>query len=324
MRLILATIEMIAVLGFGMATQAVAGSAPPPAAQPPAAAPGPSAAAPVPPPQAANAGFTQVLFNSSFANTTLSAQLSCAGTPQTAPWKQGLWWEGQNNPAGVAPCRQITIAYDPVFGQDVLDLTWTASGNTDPYDATTISTFPLDTVSPHFAFRHGYVEVVARVTPMATGVWPAIWAWSDNELLEVNSPPFAAGMPASEMDIMEAYGPNSTTPIGMDAALHEYYSTEDGGFLLNDYPAPVDVTKPHTYGWMWASKGIQWQGGSVCSYIDNVEQGCQPTTAASEAQQMFLILSMGVGCNYNYANRSCLNGLARADMLVSRVTVFGE
>jgi beta-glucanase (GH16 family) len=307
--------------GFGMGLlfgSAVAEPAPP---EPAARAPAPPALRMPTPAQAA--GFTQLIFNSDFANVRLSDQLSCAGTPQTAPWKQGLWWEGQNNSAGVAPCSQITINYDPESNQNVLDLRWTATGNTDPYHATTISTYPLDTVSPHFAFRHGYVEVVARATPMATGVWAAIWAWSDNQLIGVNTPPHAGGMPASEMDIMEAYGPTGSKPSGMDAALHEYYNPQVSTYLINAYPAPVDVTKLHTYGWLWTSNGKQWQGGSVCLYIDNISQACKPTTAASEAQQMFLILSMGVGCNYNYSDLSCLNGLSRADLLVSRVTVYG-
>ena len=110
----------------------------------------------------------------------------------------------------------------------------------------------------------------------------------------------------------------------MIAVLHEYYSTERGGFLFDSYPPSVDVTKLHTYGWLWASNGVQFQGGYVCSYIDNIKMGCQATSAASEAQRMFLILSMGVGCNFYYANRSCSGSLTRADMYISRVTVFGQ
>jgi hypothetical protein len=91
------------------------------------------AASPVPPPQAADAGFTRVLLNSNFATASVASQLSCAGMPQTALWKQGLWWEGQNNSAGVAPCSQITIGEDPMSGAQVLDLEWTAAGNTDAY-----------------------------------------------------------------------------------------------------------------------------------------------------------------------------------------------
>jgi hypothetical protein len=53
-------------------------------------------------------------------------------------------------------------------------------------------------------------------------------------------------------------------------------------------------------------------------------QGCLETTSASEAQSVFLNLSMGVGCNYKFADRSCLNRLKRADLLVSRITVYGE
>ena len=56
-----------------------------------------------PPPVAAQFGFVNKLFESDFAAaSSLSGMLSCAGTPQIAPWKQGLWWEGQSNPAGVA------------------------------------------------------------------------------------------------------------------------------------------------------------------------------------------------------------------------------
>jgi beta-glucanase (GH16 family) len=284
------------------------------------------------PPQAANAGFTKVLFNSYFATSYLTYELSCAGTPQTAPWKQGMWWEGQNSPSGVAPCSQINIVYDPVSNQKVLDLTWTVTGNTDTFNATTVSTFPLDIVSPHFAFRHGYAEAVLRVTPMATGVWPAFWTWSDNAVIEENTPPFQSFTPASEIDIFEAHG---GSPTEYDAAVHEYYSTPDSkprvspalgapGLLTDQKPPGFDMTKPHTYGLLWTSDGIEYQGGQVCAYVDNVLQGCNATTAATEAQDIFLILSMGVGCNYNFSDRSCLNGLSRADMLVSRVTVFGE
>ena len=67
---------------------------------------------------------------------------------------------------------------------------------------------------------------------------------------------------------------------------------------------------PHTYGLLWTSNGVEYQGGQVCAYADNVLQGvCQPTTAATEAQDFFLILSMEVGCNYNYSDRSCLGRL---------------
>jgi len=275
---------------------------------------------PIPPPQAVNAGFTQVLFDSNFAIATLSNQLSCAGTPQSAPWKQGMWWEGQNSAAGVAPCTQITIVTDPVFGGRTLDLTWLPS-QTDTYDATTISTFPLDIVSPHFAFRHGYAQAVLRVTPMVTGVWANFWMWSNNSNIEANTSPFQAFTPASEIDALEAHGGSSPEYV---AGLHEYYTPKIGGLMVDKKPAGFDMTMPHTYGLLWTSNGVEYRGGQVCAYVDNVLQGCQPTTAATEAQDCFLILSMGVGCNYNFSDRSCLGGLSRADMLVSQVTVFGN
>ena len=201
-----------------------------------------------PPPQAANAGFTRILFNSEFANTSLAGQLSCAGTPQTAPWKQGMWWEGRNNPAGVAPCDQINIVYDPVFGRKVLDLEWTASGNHDTYDATSISTFPLDGVSPHFAFRHGYIEVVMRVSTTATGVWPQIYTWGDTTVLSSYPPPYTSSMQPGEFDVMEAWG-GPAPELG--SHLHEWYEKPSAVALFDDKPATVDVTKPRIYGLLW-------------------------------------------------------------------------
>jgi hypothetical protein len=279
------------------------------------------AMAQTPPAQAANAGFTNVLFNSDFSTATLSAELSCAGTPQTKKWKQGLFWEGQNDLRNVVPCSQIGIGYDSVFQHNVLDLEWTASGNTDPYRATSISTFPLDTVSPHFAFRHGYIEAVARISTTATGVWPAIWTWGDSAVLYSNTPPFKRDVPASEFDIMEAWG---GPQVQIGSHLHEWYSNVINATLFAYSQSPYDLTKPHTFGLLWASNGVLWQGGYICAYVDNVQRGCANTTAASEAQDAFLILGMGVGCNQNYSDVSCLNGLKRADMLVSRVTVFGQ
>jgi hypothetical protein len=276
---------------------------------------------PSPPPQAAHAGFTEVLFDSEFGHTDLAAQLSCAGTPQTAPWKQGLWWEGWKNPAGVAPCHQISIVYDQGSGQNVLDLKWTASENTDTYHATTVSTFPLDVVSPHFSFRHGYIEAVVRVSTMATGVWPAIWAWGDNALIMESTPPYTSFMSSSEFDVVEGWG-GAQPEVG--AHLHEWYKPHIAATLFDARPAPFDLTKVHTYGWLWDSNGKQWQGGYVCSYVDNVKKGCAKTTAASEGQSFFLILSMGVGCHYKYRDLSCIGSLSRADMYVSRVTVFGR
>ncbi len=210
-----------------------------------------------------------MLLDSNFAIATLSAQLSCAGTPQSAPWKRGMWLEGQNSPAGVAPWTQITIAADPVFNGSALDLTWLPS-QTDTYDATTISTFPLDIVSPHFAFRHGYAQAVLRMTPMAEGVWANFWMWSNNSVIEANMPPFQVVTPASEIDSFEAHG---GSPPEYVAGLHEYYRPKTGGLMVDKKPAGFDMTQPHTYGLLWTSNGVEYQGGQVCAYVDNVQQG---------------------------------------------------
>jgi hypothetical protein len=275
-------------------------------------------AAAQPPVQAFAAGFTRVIFESNFHKMTAAVfarELSCAGTPQTATWKQGFWWEGQNDPNGVAPCSQIGLADDPLMGR-VLDLVWTASGNTDAQNATTISTFPLDIFSPHFSFHHGYVEVVLRATPASAGTWPVVSTWSDNSVIASNTPPYADTMPSSEFDIFEGNG--GFWPASLVAAIHEYPGTN--GFTTEPI-GTFDFTRPHTYGWLWhATAGA----GEVCSYLDSQLQGCLETTSASETQNVFLNLSMGVGCNNQVTDRSCLNGLARADLFVSRITVYGE
>jgi hypothetical protein len=37
---------------------------------------------------------------------------------------------------------------------------------------------------------------------------------------------------------------------------------------------------------------------------------------------VFLILSIGSGCNFTPGDRTCMGGLARADLFVSRVSVW--
>src|SRR5271167_2888252 len=97
------------------------------------------------------AGFTNTVFNSDFSTASLSNELSCAGTPQTKPWKQGLWWE-----SSLPSCSQISIVNDAIFGHKVLDLKWSSTGDARvPFNDTSISTYPLDKASPHFAFQYG-------------------------------------------------------------------------------------------------------------------------------------------------------------------------
>jgi hypothetical protein len=285
-----------------------------------------TAAAKDPPPAAAGAGFTTILFETDFAAIPgLVGVLSCAGTPQTAPWKQGEWWEGQNDPSGVAPCRQISLVQDPAFGHQVLDLAWLAAGNHDIADNTAISTFPLDTVSPHFAFRHGYVEVELRLGSAAPGIYASVVGWGDESVIFANTPPYQARVPAAEFDIVEISAPWSGPWLAFDSAIREWYDPgvfQGGANAFIAGPFAVDATQPHRYGFLWVPGG-QWQGGWVCSLIDDQWQGCRQTTAASEAAREFLLISMGILCNPG-GGRSCIGNLQRADLYVSRVTVWGE
>jgi len=199
-------------------------------------------------------GFVSKLIESDFAATgSLSGMLSCACTPQIAPWKKGLWWGGQSNPGGVAPCSQIGLVRDPVFGHQVLDLAWLAASNHDAFDATTISTFPLGTVSPHFAFRHGYVEVELRLAAAPPGICGAAYMWGDPSTIFANTPPFQNTIPPAEFDIVEHGVPHVDSGLIYDSAIHEWYESGTNAFIAG--PWGFDATQPHRYGFLWVASG---------------------------------------------------------------------
>ena len=273
-----------------------------------------------PPPQAKDAGFDVLIFETDWSKVkNLGDVFSCgAAGDQTKDWKQGLWFEA-NEATGLAPCAQISLVNDQALGGKALDLAWIAASNTDSLDNTAITTFPIDTVSPHFAFRHGYLEIVMRATnPTNPGVWATAWLAADGAITAANVPPFAFIIPLVELDAAELHGPSQ-----LDAAIYE---AVDGGTNQyvgpnNDVTANFDFSAPHTYGFLWSTLG-QGKGGQVCSYLDNQLRGCAPTTGITEGQDFFLILSIGSGCNFVPGDRTCMGGLARADLLVSRVSVW--
>jgi hypothetical protein len=272
------------------------------------------------PAQAASAGFDALIFETNFSTVkNLTDVFSCLGGDQSKPWKQGLWYEA-NEATGMAPCSQITLAQDAALGGQALDLAWLAAGNKDSVDNTAITTFPIDTVSPHFAFHRGYVEVVARATnPTNAGIWASSWMLGDGAVISDNIPPFVFTVPLVELDIAELHGVSQ-----LDSAIYE---SPQGG--TNQYIGPnnnpttgFDFSAPHVYGFLWETLG-QGKGGQVCSYLDNALRGCAPTTASTEGQPFFLILSVGSGCNFTPGDRTCMAGLARSDLFVSRVSVWG-
>jgi hypothetical protein len=202
------------------------------------------------------AGFTSVIFNDDFSNrgpSYLKKDLSCAGTPQTGRWFQGMYWEGQVYPTNVAQCNQINIIYDKVFNAHVLDLTWLRT-QTDVFQATTVATLPLNLRGNGFSYNHGYIEVVARMPSLATGVWPSIWLESDTGIIASNMPPWNVHDTA-EYDIVEVYGPGgfNNHPLGWDSAIHEYGAdaTGNSAIIASAYPPAFDPSQPHKYGLLW-------------------------------------------------------------------------
>jgi|SRR5271165_4496955 len=270
----------------------------------------------MPPPQAANAGFVVAQLNQDFTKQTILS-LSCDGGTDRAStkevWHMGLWWE---NPS--APCSQATLSRDSSIGSQVLDLAWLAS-QSDTYDATSISTMARNYQS-FTGFRHGYYEAIYRVTPFnKPGIWPVFWLWDSASVLFANNPPWQSTNIANEIDISET---NTTGGVynWFDSAVHAW-GTGAAGFIHEGNLPNFDYTKYHKYGLLWTGNGL-WKAGTVCTYIDDVQQGCATTDATAEASDHFLILSMGVGCNWQFGNRSCLSGLSRVDMLVRSVRVW--
>jgi len=284
------------------------------------AAPPTGTGTPAAPAQASAAGYTTVIFDNEYATANLSSILSCTGTWQTKTWKQGIWWE---NPPG--PCNQIFTTYDQVFGQNALDLEWLYANNssTVPNRDQAISTYPLGYPNPvpsHFAYQYGYIEFVARVSHVMTGVWPAAWMVGDTTNVQnAENPP--SSLTAPEYDVWECNGGNSGTSkhgTGCDQGIHEWAGSGGvhlaGYGLYQNFNEFRDVTQPHAYGWLWTPS-------QVCGYIDNVQTSCHATDATMTDQPVFLILTMGTGCNYQASNTGCI-AFNRADVLVSRVTVW--
>ena len=89
------------------------------------------------------------------------------------------------------------------------------------------------------------------------------------------------------------------------SAIHGW-GTNNNGFIYQSAIAGLDYTQYHKFGLLWTGNG-EWKAGTVCFYLDDVKKGCAVTDASADYQRHFLILSMGVGCQYKAGNRSCLN-----------------
>jgi hypothetical protein len=263
----------------------------------------------MPPSHAVNAGFTVTQLNEDYSTGDLD--LACDGIPPgTKRWHQGLWWERPT-----APCNQISITYDPVAKKRVLDLRWLAS-QTDPFDATAIETISRD--FQHVRdYRHGYYEAIFRL-PQGNkpGVWSSFMMWNTESVLFANTPPWQTA-PANEIDVIEGHG---EYPTLVGSEIHEW-GTGASAFIYEGYEPNFDYRQYHKYGLLWTGNG-QWKEDTVCFYLDDVQKACQSADASAVYSRQFLILSMGVGCNFKNGDRSCLAGLKQADMLVQSVRVW--
>ena len=115
-----------------------------------------------------------------------------------------------------------------------------------------------------FSFTYGKIEVVAKVPPMGTGIWPALW-------LQGNATYNWPGPGGNEIDFAELKTPG--TPYEVKHALH-YADTPNGPDLGANqgckYVSPVDLSAGyHTYGVIWEP------GPLTLTFTVDGQQTCQ-------------------------------------------------
>jgi Glycosyl hydrolases family 16 len=270
-----------------------------------------------PPPQAVAAGFTNMIFDSEPGCTPLAQLVDCPGQPQTAQWHLNLSYAGI-----YPPCSQVSLVYDWVFGQNVLDLEWTpANTRIGEPGATQLSTFPNGfPPAPHFSYQYGYAEGVMRLAARAPGAAMTFWEWSDPWAIQGETPPYKPTGVVGEYDIVEWYVANGgaiPSEDGVDQCTHYWDASHSTRCAVFTSYAPWDPSQPHTYGLLWSPT-------QICYYVDNVQTGCTAANVTTSANPNYLILWSNVYCNpAGYSDASCTNGLQRTDQYVARVTVWG-
>lgn len=126
---------------------------------------------------------------------------------------------------------------------------------------------------PKFAFRYGYLEVVAKV-PRCKGLWPALW------LLPVTN------RSKPEIDILEVRGSETSK-----ASFHLHYGTSERPKSLGQDWSGVDLAND------WHTFSLDWQPRSLTWFIDGVEVW-RVTGRRVPDESMYLIANLAVGGEY--------------------------
>jgi hypothetical protein len=90
-------------------------------------------------------------------------------------------------------------------------------------------------------------------------------------------------------------------------------------------PSPDWITRDITnFGMLW-TRGGQGKSGQICMYLDDARKGCTTAAADAEYQRHFLVLSLVMGCQWKFGNRSCINvpvtGIADNGSGAARLTI---
>lgn len=136
-----------------------------------------------------------------------------------------------------------------------------------------------------FSFTYGKIEVVAKVPPMGTGIWPALW-------LQGNATYNWPGPGGNEIDFAEMWN----TPYEVKHALH-YADTPNGPDLGATqgckYVSPVDLSAGyHTYG-------VIWEPGPTLTFTVDGQQTCQMSPQGNYFNTpMHIIMNTAVGASW--------------------------
>jgi beta-glucanase (GH16 family) len=222
-----------------------------------------------PPPQAAAAGFTNLVFDDEFDN----------------PYTVSL--DGTGNYNWYTTNFMDPSLSLPPYGYSIQNGYLTILTDTSGYSA------GLGTASPSNAtnaWQHGYFEASIAFCPTCSegGSWPAFWSYS----IEEATGQLPASSPYAELDVMEYYTQGQTSKYTTN--VHQWTA---GTNIQNSNNMPVlppgtNLGNWHTYGCLWTSNQVQWYFDN--QLVETVATGPGTAFTALEQEHMFLILGAGV------------------------------
>jgi len=134
-----------------------------------------------------------------------------------------------------------------------------------------------------FKFTHGYAEIRARL-PLGDGLWPAFWLLNG---YYVDQQP--------EIDIMEFRGE------APQEIVHSYHHSPRNGETPSYSWSTFSNNQQAGYTDGFHLYGASWEPGKIDFYIDGVKVHTHTGTTVS-TQNMYAILNLAVGGNFNYAD----------------------